>query len=94
MWVRPDFPLELAALIGCSVTTGFGSVVNSAGLRAGQSVAIFGCGGVGLNAVQGAVATGAYPIIGVDVLDNKLDLAREFGATHTINPPRRTSKEI
>ena len=76
-------------MIGCSVTTGFGSVVNSAGLRAGQSVAIFGCGGVGLNAVQGAVATGAYPIIGVDVLDSKLDLAREFGATHTINPTRQ-----
>ena len=93
VWVRPDFPLELAALIGCSVTTGFGSVVNSAGLRAGQSVAIFGCGGVGLNAVQGAVATGAYPIIGVDVLDNKLDLAREFGATHTINPTRQDLTE-
>jgi len=85
VWVRPDFPLELAALIGCSVTTGFGAVVNSAGLRAGQSVAIFGCGGVGLNSVQGAVATGAYPIIGIDVLDSKLDKAREFGATHTIN---------
>lgn len=89
VWVRPDFPLELAALIGCSVTTGFGSVVNSAGLRAGQSVAIFGCGGVGLNAIQGAVATGAYPIIGIDVLDSKLDMAREFGATHTINPTKR-----
>ncbi|MEO7371655.1 MAG: alcohol dehydrogenase catalytic domain-containing protein, partial [Ilumatobacteraceae bacterium] len=89
VWVRPDFPLELAALIGCSVTTGFGSVVNSAALRAGQSVAIFGCGGVGLNAIQGAVATGAYPIIGVDVLDSKLDMAREFGATHTINPTRQ-----
>jgi S-(hydroxymethyl)glutathione dehydrogenase / alcohol dehydrogenase len=89
VWVHPDFPLELAALIGCSVTTGFGSVVNSAGLRAGQSVAIFGCGGVGLNAVQGAVATGAHPIIGVDVLDSKLDLAREFGATHTINATRQ-----
>lgn len=93
VWVRPDFPLELAALIGCSVTTGFGSVVNSAGLRAGQSVAIFGCGGVGLNAVQGAVATGAYPIIGVDVLDSKLDLAREFGATDTINPTRQDLTE-
>ena len=85
VWVRPDFPLELAALIGCSVTTGFGAVVNSAGVRAGQSVAIFGCGGVGLNAVQGAVATGAFPIIGVDVLDAKLQMATEFGATHTVN---------
>jgi S-(hydroxymethyl)glutathione dehydrogenase/alcohol dehydrogenase len=83
--IRKDFPLEAAALIGCSVATGFGSAVNSAGLRAGQSVAVFGCGGVGLNAIQGAVATGAYPIIGVDVLDSKLDMARHFGATHTIN---------
>lgn len=83
--IRKDFPLESAALIGCSVATGFGAVVNTAGLRAGQSVAVFGCGGVGLNAIQGAVATGAYPIIGVDVLDSKLDMARHFGATHTIN---------
>ena len=83
--IRKDFPLEVAALIGCSVATGFGSAVNSAGLRAGQSVAVFGCGGVGLNAIQGAVATGAYPIIGVDVLESKLELARAFGATHTIN---------
>ena len=87
--IRKDFPLEDAALIGCSVATGFGSAVNSAGLRAGQSVAVFGCGGVGLNAIQGAVATGAYPIIGVDVLDSKLELAREFGATHTINTTRQ-----
>lgn len=95
VWVRPDFPLELAALIGCSVTTGFGSVVNTAGVRAGQSVAVLGCGGVGLNAVQGAVATGAYPIIGIDVLDSKLELARQFGATHTINPTKQNlTKEI
>jgi S-(hydroxymethyl)glutathione dehydrogenase/alcohol dehydrogenase len=86
--VRKDFPLDLAALIGCSVTTGFGAVVNTAGVRAGQSVAIIGCGGIGLNAVQGAAITGAYPIIGVDVLDSKLELARHFGATHTVNPEK------
>lgn len=86
--VRKDFPLDLAALIGCSVTTGFGAVVNTAGVRAGQSVAVFGCGGVGLNAIQGASITGAYPVIGVDVLDSKLELARHFGATHTINPTK------
>ena len=83
--IRKDFPLEAAALIGCSVATGFGAAVNSAGLRPGQSVAVVGCGGVGLNVIQGAVATGAYPIIGIDVLDSKLEMAREFGATHTIN---------
>jgi S-(hydroxymethyl)glutathione dehydrogenase/alcohol dehydrogenase len=83
--VREDFPLDLAALIGCSVSTGFGAVVNTAGVRPGQSVAIFGCGGVGLNAVQGAAIAGAYPIIGIDILDSKLEFARHFGATHTIN---------
>ena len=83
--IRDDFPLDLAALIGCSVTTGFGAVVNTAKVRAGQSVAVFGCGGIGLNAIQGAAVTGAYPIIGIDVLDSKLELARHFGATHTIN---------
>ena len=86
--IRKDFPLDLAALIGCSVTTGFGAVVNTAGVRAGQSVAVFGCGGIGLNAVQGAAITGAYPIIAVDVLDSKLEIAKQFGATHVINPTR------
>ncbi|HSJ28454.1 MAG TPA: Zn-dependent alcohol dehydrogenase [Acidimicrobiia bacterium] len=83
--VRKDFPLDLAALIGCSVTTGFGAVVNTAGVRAGQSVAVFGCGGIGLNSIQAAAVAGAYPIIGIDVLDSKLEYAKEFGATHTIN---------
>lgn len=84
--IRKDYPLDLAALIGCSVTTGYGAVVNSGGVTAGQSVAVFGCGGIGLNSVQGAALAGAYPIIGVDVLDSKLEYARQFGATHTINP--------
>ncbi len=83
--IRKDFPLDLAALIGCSVTTGFGAVVNTARVKAGQSVAVLGCGGVGLNAVQGAAVAGAHPIIGIDVVDSKLDFARRFGATHTIN---------
>lgn len=83
--IRKDFPLEAAALIGCSVATGFGAAANSAALRPGQSVAVIGCGGVGLNAIQGAVACSAYPIIGIDVIDSKLEMARQFGATHTIN---------
>lgn len=83
--IRKDFPLDQAALIGCSVTTGFGAVVNTARVRAGQSVAILGCGGIGLNAVQAAALAGADPIIGVDVIDSKLDFAREFGATRTVN---------
>ena len=83
--IRDDFPLDLAALVGCSVTTGFGAVVNTARVKAGQSVAVIGCGGIGLNALQGAAIAGAYPIIGIDVLDPKLEFARHFGATHTIN---------
>ena len=87
--VREDFPLEHAALIGCSVTTGFGAVVNSAETGPGDGIAIFGCGGVGLNSVQAAALVGAYPIIAVDVVDSKLEIAREFGATHTVNPSRQ-----
>ncbi|MCY3579774.1 MAG: Zn-dependent alcohol dehydrogenase [bacterium] len=83
--IRSDFPLDQAALIGCSVTTGYGAVVNTARVKAGQSVAVLGCGGIGLNAIQGAYLAGAHPIIGIDVLESKLAWAREFGATHTIN---------
>lgn len=78
-------PLEKAALFGCAVLTGVGAVVNTARVEAGTSVAVFGMGGVGLSAVMGAHAVGAYPIIAVDRLDEKLTLAREVGATHTIN---------
>lgn len=91
--VRDDYPLDLAALIGCSVTTGFGAVVNSGRVTAGQSVAVFGCGGVGLNAVQGAAIAGANPIIAIDLSDAKLDFARHFGATHTINSSRQDPLE-
>lgn len=77
-------PLEVAALVGCSVATGVGAVVNAAQPRAGESVAVFGCGGVGLNAVQGAALVGAHPIIGIDTSEAKLSLARQLGATHTL----------
>jgi S-(hydroxymethyl)glutathione dehydrogenase/alcohol dehydrogenase len=83
--VRDDLPLEVAALIGCSVMTGVGAVVNTAALRPGQSLAVFGCGGVGLNAVQGGRLASAAPLIAVDVVDAKLDYARRLGATHTLN---------
>jgi S-(hydroxymethyl)glutathione dehydrogenase/alcohol dehydrogenase len=86
--IRRDVPWEVAALIGCSVTTGVCAVTNAAGVRAGDSVAVIGCGGVGLNAVQGARLVGAGQIIAVDTLDNKLDYARAFGATHTVNARR------
>mgnify|MGYP000274045515 CR=1 FL=1 len=83
--IRKDMPLDKAALIGCSVTTGFGAVTNAAGARPGESVAIVGCGGVGLNAVQGARVAGAYPIIAIDLYEGRLALAKEMGATHLIN---------
>jgi S-(hydroxymethyl)glutathione dehydrogenase/alcohol dehydrogenase len=78
-------PLDRAALIGCAVTTGLGAVFNTAKVPPGSSVAVLGCGGVGLNAVQGAAIAGAGRIIAVDTLPWKLELAREFGATDVIN---------
>ncbi|MDB5480502.1 MAG: alcohol dehydrogenase [Caulobacteraceae bacterium] len=78
-------PLEQAALIGCGVVTGYGAAVNVADISRGDSVAVIGCGGTGLNAVQGARLRGAERIIAVDVIVEKLELARRFGATDTIN---------
>ncbi len=80
-----DLALESAALIACGVLTGFGAVVNTAGVKAGSNVVVIGCGGVGLNAIQGARISGCALIIAVDVEPAKLAAAREFGATHTIN---------
>jgi len=79
--VDPDLPFEIAALFGCAVLTGVGAVVNSAGVRPGDSVAVFGLGGVGLAALLGAVAAGASEIVAIDVVPEKLELARELGAT-------------
>jgi S-(hydroxymethyl)glutathione dehydrogenase / alcohol dehydrogenase len=83
--IRDDMPLDKAALIGCAVTTGTGAVINTARVPAGASLAVFGAGGIGLNAVQGGRLCGAFPLIAVDVADNKLDFARGLGATHTVN---------
>ncbi|NOX23872.1 MAG: Zn-dependent alcohol dehydrogenase [Actinobacteria bacterium] len=78
-------PLDRAALLGCSVTTGLGAVFRTAKVRPGDTVAVIGCGGVGLSAVQAARIAGANQIIGIDRADAKLVLARELGATHTVN---------
>jgi S-(hydroxymethyl)glutathione dehydrogenase/alcohol dehydrogenase len=86
--VPQDFPMHLACLLGCGVLTGFGAVVNRAQVRPFQSVAVIGTGGVGLNAIQGAAFSGAHPVIAVDLLENKLEAARHFGATHTVNASR------
>ena len=83
--VRRDLPWTHAAIIGCSVATGVGAAIRHAKVEAGSSVLVVGCGGVGLNVVQGAKLAGAKTIIACDLLDNKLGFAREFGATHTIN---------
>lgn len=83
--IEKDIPFPQAALVGCGVTTGVGAAINTAKVQPGTSAAIFGAGGVGLNVIQGCQLAGATTIIAVDLLDNKLDLAKEFGATHTIN---------
>lgn len=83
--IRSDVPLELAALVSCAVITGVGAVVNAARVIPGATVAVFGAGGVGLNAIQGARLAGALDIFAVDLHDQKLELARKFGATHVIN---------
>jgi Zn-dependent alcohol dehydrogenase len=82
--VPADLPFELAALFGCAVLTGVGAVVNSAGVRPGDSVAVFGLGGVGLAALLGARASGAATIVAVDRIADKLELARELGASATV----------
>lgn len=83
--IPSDSDLEVAALFGCAVTTGFGVIENNAKLRIGESVVVFGAGGIGLNIVQAAALVSAYPIIAIDLHDNKLELAKQMGATHTIN---------
>jgi len=83
--IDPAFPLEKAALFGCAVITGVGAVVNTARVEPGASVAVWGLGGVGLSAVMGARLAGAHPIVVVDRLEHKLALARQLGATHTVN---------
>jgi len=83
--IPDDLPLDRAALLGCGVITGVGAVFNCARVRPGSSVAVVGTGGVGLNVVQGAALAGAERIIAIDLLVRKLEFARQFGATHTVN---------
>jgi S-(hydroxymethyl)glutathione dehydrogenase/alcohol dehydrogenase len=84
--IRDDMPLDRAALIGCGVTTGMGAVFRTAAVRPGESVAVFGAGGIGLAAIQGARIAGAGRIVAIDMLDSKLEVARQMGATDTVNP--------
>jgi S-(hydroxymethyl)glutathione dehydrogenase/alcohol dehydrogenase len=83
--VEADLPLPTLALMGCAVMTGVGAVLNTARVRPGDTVAVVGCGGVGLNVVQGARIAGASAIVAVDVVESKLELARELGATAVVD---------
>lgn len=91
--IPADSDMEVAALFGCAVTTGFGVIENNAKVRIGEAVVVFGAGGVGLNIVQAAALVGAYPIIAVDLYDNRLALAKEMGATHLINSKTQDARE-
>ena len=92
--VDPAAPPEVAGLIGCGVMAGLGAAVNTGCVSRGDSVAVFGCGGVGDAAICGARLAGAHTIIGVDIDDRKLEWARQFGATHTINSSDLSNDEV
>jgi S-(hydroxymethyl)glutathione dehydrogenase / alcohol dehydrogenase len=83
--IRKDAPLDVVCLVSCGVTAGAGAVINRAKVTPGSDVVVYGCGGVGLNAIQAAALMGAARVIAVDVFDQKLEWSREFGATHLIN---------
>src|SRR5262249_52764509 len=82
--VDHSVPTDVTAVLGCAVQTGAGVVLNTAGVRAGNSVAVYGLGGLGLCTVQACANVGAYPIIAVDLSDEKLEYARQFSATHLV----------
>ncbi|MBW2232765.1 MAG: Zn-dependent alcohol dehydrogenase [Deltaproteobacteria bacterium] len=84
--VTDDIPLDIVSLIGCGVTTGVGAAINTAQVSPGSSVVVFGCGGVGISAIQGARIAGAAEILAVDTVESKLEQAKHFGATHVCTP--------
>src|SRR5579871_4073786 len=92
--IPKEADLEVAALFGCAVTTGFGVIVNNAKLKIGESIVVFGAGGVGLNIIQAAALVSAYPIIAVDRFASRLALAQRIGATHLINTSEQNADEF
>jgi S-(hydroxymethyl)glutathione dehydrogenase/alcohol dehydrogenase len=92
--VDKAFDFKAAALVGCGVTTGVGAAIKTAEVKPGSTVAVFGCGGVGLNVVQGARIAGAARVIAVDLSAEKMEMARAFGATDTVTPGGDSVKEI
>ncbi|KMO68523.1 alcohol dehydrogenase catalytic domain-containing protein [Mycolicibacterium chlorophenolicum] len=91
--VREDAPLDIIAVVGCAVATGVGAVLNTAAVEPGATVAVIGCGGVGLNVIQGAKLAGAERIVAIDVRDDKTRLATQFGATDRINAAHGDAEE-
>lgn len=88
--IPKEHPRDLSCIVGCAVLTGAGAVIHTAGVRPGESVAVFGVGGVGLSAIRAASILEAYPIIAVDLDNDKLDFAKSFGATHVVNASGNT----
>ena len=86
--INPEAPLEEVCLLGCGVTTGMGAVTNTADVKPGDTVAVFGLGGIGLSAIIGAQMAGAGRIIAIDINETKFDLARKLGATDCVNPKK------
>ncbi|HEU5033921.1 MAG TPA: Zn-dependent alcohol dehydrogenase [Mycobacteriales bacterium] len=84
--ISPDVPYDVASLLGCGVMTGVGAAINAARVEPGSSVVVFGCGGVGISVIQGARIAGAATIVAVDMVERKLDWAKQFGATHAVKP--------
>jgi S-(hydroxymethyl)glutathione dehydrogenase / alcohol dehydrogenase len=84
--IDPDVPFDIASLIGCGVTTGVGAAINTARVAPGSTCVVFGCGGVGISVIQGCRIAGAAAIVAVDLNDDKLEMAKRFGATHSVKP--------
>jgi S-(hydroxymethyl)glutathione dehydrogenase/alcohol dehydrogenase len=91
--IPKDVPFEVATLMGCAITTALGLINNDAQVKIGDSIVIIGCGGVGLSVVQGAGMVSAHPIVALDIYDHKLQMAKSFGATHSINSAREDPAE-
>jgi S-(hydroxymethyl)glutathione dehydrogenase/alcohol dehydrogenase len=89
--IDADIPLDIASLVGCGVMTGVGAALNTARVKPGSSVVVFGCGGVGISAIQGARVAGASEIVAVDLVESKLETAQHFGATHAVTPDQLDS---
>ena len=96
MWVKvpKDVPLEILGPLGCGIQTGCGAILNKLKPEPGSSVAVFGCGSVGLSSVMAAKVAGCTTILAIDIYEERLQLAKELGATHTINPKREDALEI